>query len=169
MERFRISLEGEDLVFSAAHFLVFVDGGSEALHGHDYRVRVELAGPPDRDGVVLDFVELRRRLRRLVAALDHGVLLPTESASLEVERRDGEVLVTHEERAYRFPADDAVLLPIANTSTELLAGHLAELLAGELLPFAPELEEVLVEIEEAPGHAASVARSLGDPTPEAAT
>ena len=165
MDRYRVSLEGDDLVFSAAHFLVFADGGSEALHGHDYRVRVELAGPPDPDGLVYDFVELRRRLRGRIEPLDHGVLLPDENASLDVVRRDGEVHVTHGGRAYRFPADDVALLPIANTSTELLAGYLAERIADVLRPLAPRLEEVLVEIEEAPGQAATVTRTLGEVEP----
>ena len=166
MDRYRISLEGDDLVFSAAHFLVFADGGTEALHGHDYRVRVELTGPPDPDGLLYDFVELRRRLRRLIDTLDHGVLLPGESPVLDVERREGAVFVSHGERGYRFPDEDAVVLPIANTSTELLAGYLAERVAGDVRSLAPRLEEAVVEIEEAPGQAASVTRCLADPAPE---
>lgn len=163
MERYRISVAGEGLVFSAAHFLVFDGGGSESLHGHDYRVRVELAGAPDTDGLVHDFVDLRERVRRLVARLDHRVLLPSRCPGLDVSRRDGEVHAIHPERSYRFPADDVAVLPVANTSTELLAGHLADELASELAPLAPGLDEISVEIEEAPGCAASAARPVAAP------
>jgi len=163
MERYRISVAGEGLVFSAAHFLVFDDGASESLHGHDYRVRVELVGAADADGLVHDFVDLRERARRLVARLDHHVLLPSGCPGLELSRRDGDVVVSHSERSYRLPADDVLVLPVANTSTELLAGHLAEELASELAPLAPGLEEVVVEIEEAPGCMASVARPATAP------
>ena len=165
MDRYRVSLEGDDLVFSAAHFLVFGDGESEALHGHDYRVRVELTGPLDSDGLVYDFVELRRRLRRRIEALDHRVLLAESSAALDVAQRHGEIRVSHGERSYRLPAGDVALLPIANTSTELLAGYLAGRIAEDLRARAPRIEEVRVEIEEAPGQTASVTRTLDETGP----
>ncbi len=39
---FATRVEKEHLKFSAAHFLIFANGSAERLHGHNYRVAVEL-------------------------------------------------------------------------------------------------------------------------------
>lgn len=161
MDRYRISVSGDDLTFSAAHFLTFGGGASESLHGHDYRVSVRLTGRLDEHLMVHDFVDLRARLRRLVGELDHRVLLPERNPSLEVTERDGTVVAARDGHEYRFPAADVALLPVSNTTAEALAGHLAERLAEELGGASEELDEMLVEVEEAPGQAAAVVRAPG--------
>ena len=40
---YAIRVEKENLKFSSAHFLIFEDGTAERLHGHNYRVAVELS------------------------------------------------------------------------------------------------------------------------------
>ena len=61
-------------------------------HGHTYRVEVQVEGPVV-EGMVLDFDELKRSLREVVAPLDHtdlnGVLeVPTcENLCVEILRR----------------------------------------------------------------------------------
>jgi 6-pyruvoyltetrahydropterin/6-carboxytetrahydropterin synthase len=63
----------KEIGFAAAHFLREYHGKCEALHGHNYRVRVYVgADELDPEGMVLDFVELRRVLREVVdERLDH--------------------------------------------------------------------------------------------------
>ena len=41
-ESWSISIDKDYLKFSAAHFLIFPDGTAERLHGHNYRVFVEI-------------------------------------------------------------------------------------------------------------------------------
>ena len=53
------------------------------------------------------------------------------------------------ERRYRFPADDVLLLPLANTSIELLARMLWEDLAPSLA--GSRVEELAVSVEESAG------------------
>ena len=43
------------------------------LHGHTYRVEVEVEGPV-RDGMVVDFDDLKRAVREVVRPLDHADL-----------------------------------------------------------------------------------------------
>src|SRR5690242_4697931 len=43
MESWSIDIYKEYFKFSAAHFLIFPDGSAERLHGHNYRVYVEIA------------------------------------------------------------------------------------------------------------------------------
>jgi 6-pyruvoyltetrahydropterin/6-carboxytetrahydropterin synthase len=46
--------------FEAAHNLTLYKGGPEPLHGHTWRLEVSLEGPVRADGMVFDFVELKR-------------------------------------------------------------------------------------------------------------
>lgn len=61
--------------FDAAHNLIHYHGKCEALHGHTYRLAVTLAGQPDGEGMLLDFVELKRIVADLVLSkLDHAYI-----------------------------------------------------------------------------------------------
>ena len=55
MSEYRVVVGKEVLVFAAAHFITFGDGGCESLHGHNYRVGVTLTGDLDRHSLVYDF------------------------------------------------------------------------------------------------------------------
>ena len=65
MERWSIDIQKEYFKFSAAHFLIFPDGTAERLHGHNYRVFVEIDASLSRHGLVIDF----KRVKPLVRAL----------------------------------------------------------------------------------------------------
>jgi len=61
--------------FAAGHFLRGYKGKCEQAHGHNYRVRVTLAGERlDPTGLLCDFVELKRCLSQVVEAIDHKFL-----------------------------------------------------------------------------------------------
>jgi 6-pyruvoyltetrahydropterin/6-carboxytetrahydropterin synthase len=58
--------------FAAAHFLRGYKGKCERLHGHNYRVEVTVAGDKlDSIGMLHDFVEIKRELRKLLERVDH--------------------------------------------------------------------------------------------------
>lgn len=58
--------------FDAAHNLINYRGKCEVLHGHTYKLAVTLKGEPDGDGMVFDFVELKKIVGDLVLSqLDH--------------------------------------------------------------------------------------------------
>ena len=63
--------------FEAAHRLPGVPETHRCyrLHGHSYRVEVQLEGPVDRHtGFVVDFFDLESAFAGIVAALDHRCL-----------------------------------------------------------------------------------------------
>ncbi|MCC6389162.1 MAG: 6-carboxytetrahydropterin synthase QueD [Bryobacterales bacterium] len=67
---FEVSVED---TFAAGHSLRNYRGKCENVHGHNYRVRVTLEGE-DVDpvtGLLVDFVEVKRLLRKTMAYLDH--------------------------------------------------------------------------------------------------
>ena len=131
-EQFHVHLHKEQLTFSAAHFITFGDNVCERLHGHNYGVRCSVSGSLNEHGYVVDFIALRDQLAEVVTELDHRVLLPTEHPTIAVAIEGGEVVAKFEQRRWVFPLEDCVLLPIANTTAELLAAYIASvLLANE--------------------------------------
>jgi len=155
MEHYSVRLTKDDLFFSAGHFITLAGNLCERLHGHNYRVGVEVHGPLDENQVVVDFAALRNALRQILSELDHRVLLPTEHPSIRVATEGREVVVTSGERRWAFPQDECVLLPISNTTSELLAHHVGRCLLKALesrTKTRPTL--VRVEVEESPGESA---------------
>ncbi len=130
--RYHVRVEKDSLVFSAGHFVTLADGTCERLHGHNYRVAAEVHGPLDDNHCVVDFVALIESLRAILAELDHRMLLPTEHPRIRVTVDEKEVTAGFEDRRWVFPRGDCVLLPVANTTAELLAGYLASRLAATL-------------------------------------
>lgn len=55
--------------FDAAHALTRYYGKCERMHGHTYRLEVTVEGEVDSNGLVIDFVLLKRLVKRHV--LDH--------------------------------------------------------------------------------------------------
>src|SRR5438093_11000759 len=125
---YRVRLEKEQHVFSAAHFITFGGNICERLHGHNYAVAVEVDGPLDENQYVIDFIALRDELKSITDALDHHVLLPTSHSLIRVTAGDHEVeaVFTPDGRRWVFPRADCVLLPVSNTTAELLANYLGQ-------------------------------------------
>jgi 6-pyruvoyltetrahydropterin/6-carboxytetrahydropterin synthase len=136
-------------VFSAGHFITFNGHVCERLHGHNWRVAVEVDGPLDENGYVFDFIALRDATQHLVAELDHRMLLPTQHPQILVTADDREVTARFEQKRWVFPREDCVLLPVANTTAELIAHWLAERL-WESIRQQPgaQIDEVRVDVEE---------------------
>ena len=64
-----------DESFAAAHNLRGYKGKCEDLHGHNYKVRVTLAGPElDSVGLLYDFVHLKQVIQAVIRSLDHKYL-----------------------------------------------------------------------------------------------
>jgi 6-pyruvoyltetrahydropterin/6-carboxytetrahydropterin synthase len=61
--------------FAAGHFLRNYKGKCEHPHGHNYRVRVTLAGQElDKAGLLLDFKDLKQVMKHVIEYLDHRMM-----------------------------------------------------------------------------------------------
>ncbi|HUU13076.1 MAG TPA: 6-carboxytetrahydropterin synthase QueD [Terriglobia bacterium] len=61
-----------DYTFAAGHALRGYKGKCENVHGHNYKVRVTVAGEKlNSIGLLMDFVDLRGAIKALVERLDH--------------------------------------------------------------------------------------------------
>ncbi|MBW2242182.1 MAG: 6-carboxytetrahydropterin synthase [Deltaproteobacteria bacterium] len=158
--RLIVKLAKEDFKFSAAHFTVFPSKEAERLHGHNYRVRIEIEGTdPGPDGLLVPVAEVKANLRALCASLDERTLVPEKSPHLEVNREADAIEIAFGERRYRLPAADTRLLPLQNVTMELLATHLWHELAPSLT--GGRVERLVVEVEETAGQSASYAGPIG--------
>ena len=61
--------------FAAGHYLRNYKGKCENPHGHNYKVRVTLAGKElDKAGLLLDFRELKEAIKPVIDRLDHQMI-----------------------------------------------------------------------------------------------
>ncbi len=146
--RYRVHLDQDEHVFSAAHFITFDGDVCEHLHGHNFRVAVTVEGPLDENGYVLDFLALRDALKSITTELDHHLLLPLHHPAIQVKIMDNEVHVAFQQRRWVFPRSECCLLPLANTTAELLAHYMGVRLRDRLqqeLGLRPPRLEVAVD------------------------
>ena len=160
---FSVSVAKDYLVFSSAHFITFAGHRCEGLHGHNYRTRVTLEGGLlEETWFVFDFVELKHLMRELCDEIDHKVLLPLENPKIQVVEDGDAVTVAYEGKPrYRFPRGDCALLPVPNTTVEMLAELLAARLRAKLETMgARGLTAIEMEVEENFGQSAVYRETL---------
>jgi len=154
---YSVSVSKDYLVFASAHFITFAGHRCEGLHGHNYRARVTVEGALDEETwFVFDFVVLKRLMKELCDEIDHKVLLPLESPKIQVTEEGDAVLVAVEGKPrYRFPRVDCSLLPVPNTTVEMLAELLADRCRARLEQMgARGLTAIEMEVEENFGQSA---------------
>ncbi|MCM0662266.1 6-pyruvoyl trahydropterin synthase family protein [Coprococcus sp. B2-R-112] len=82
--------------FDSAHFLAGYEGKCCNIHGHEWRVVIEICRPDlDEEGqtrdMMFDFGQLKKDVKREVDAMDHaliiekGSLMPATMAALQAE------------------------------------------------------------------------------------
>jgi len=154
---FRVSVAKDYLVFASAHFITFAGHRCEGLHGHNYRASVTVEGALDQEAwFVYDFTILKRVMKGLCDEIDHKVLLPLQNPKVQVVEDGDMVTVAYEGKPrYVFPRRDCALLPIPNTTVEMLAQMLTERLHAELQTMgAKGLTAIEMEVEENFGQSA---------------
>ena len=160
---FKVAVTKDSLVFASAHFITFPGHRCETLHGHNYRTRVVVEGGLEPEAhYVVDFSELKRLMKQLTDEIDHKVLLPLENPKLRIrEEGDSVTVAVQEKPRYVFPRIDCALLPIPNTTVEMLAQYLAGRVRRELASSGGvELQAIEVEVEENFGQSATYRESL---------
>ncbi len=91
--------------FAAAHNLRNYRGKCENLHGHNYKVRITLAGPDvDETGLLYDFVQLKQVIRQVIQSLDHRYLNEMPPFDLLNPSAENIARYIYDETAKRLPA-----------------------------------------------------------------
>jgi 6-pyruvoyltetrahydropterin/6-carboxytetrahydropterin synthase len=134
--------------FSAAHFLVNHQKCSR-IHGHNYTVCIKVKGVLNEKNFVVDFFEMKERLRAIADELDHAILLPEKSNEMKITFVGTQVMVDMGEKHFEFPKSDVRLLPLEATTSELLAKYIHD----RIKPSYPN-HELIVEVGETDGNIA---------------
>ena len=162
---YRVQVTKDYLVFASAHFITFRGHQCETLHGHNYRVGVAVEGSVDPETYfVLDFSVLKQVTRRFVDEIDHKVLLPTQNPKLAFHEDGDRLRVDYfGQPTYVFPKRDCALLPIRNSTAEMLAQYLGMKVREELGRSGfTHLTLLELEVEENYGQSATYREMLGD-------
>lgn len=156
-ERYKVRVTKDHLVFCSGHFISYEGDRCERLHGHNYRTTVEIEGDLDpQSWYVFDFIALKHLTKAITEELDHRMMLPTRNPVITLEEKPGSIRVRYKDREWVFPRGDCVLLPIENTTAELLARWIAEQLRDAIQKehrFTPQV--LRVEVEENIGQSAT--------------
>lgn len=100
----------KEFTFDAAHRLLNYNGPCANLHGHTYKLQVVLSGPVQKNGMVIDFVDLKKVvMERVISKLDHKFInkiirQPTaENISIWVWKQLEESLPLYEIKLWETP------------------------------------------------------------------
>ena len=153
--KYKVRVSKDYLVFCSGHFITYAGDHCERIHGHNYRVAVEIEGALDENHYVFDFIALKDLTRAVTDELDHRMLLPTRNPRITLAEDGENWLVRYRERRWSFPRDECVLLPVENTTAELLADYIGDRLRQSFASQGLRPPEVLrVEVEESFGQSA---------------
>ncbi len=138
--------------FSACHFIPRHEKCSR-LHGHSYIVRLRLEGDNGQDGMIMDFVVLKKALRSMIDEMDHRTLLPAGSREVSIREEGGSVEVVNGCKRYVFPKEDVALLDVPTTTAEEMCRMMAKRLVRDI-DFPSNVRSVSVGLDEERGQTA---------------
>ena len=110
--------------FSACHFIPRHEKCSR-LHGHSYIIRLRLEGEIGPEGMIMDFVVLKKKLKEMIDEFDHAVLLPAASDILNIREEGENIMVECLGKNYMFPKMDVRLLDVPTTTAEEMSKMMA--------------------------------------------
>ncbi len=113
---------------------------TRGLVGESWQVDIELDGDLDRQGMVLDFGEVKRSLKRLIDdQFDHRLLVPADYPGLKIAEHSGGLHLAFTLRdgrlvEHRSPRGAVRLVPCEH----IAADRLAQIIGDYLLPQTPD-------------------------------
>ncbi len=140
------------LRFSACHFIPRHEKCSR-LHGHSYIIRLRLEGDIGADGMIMDFVILKRALKRMIDEFDHRTLLPAKSSEVKISVMDESVEVVSGCKRYVFPKEDVALLDVPTTTAEEMTKMMTLRMLSEI-QFPLNVTSISIGLDEERGQTA---------------
>lgn len=128
---FAVDVSPGQLHFNAAHFITF-GGTCENLHGHNFHARLHAEGSNNADAFVVDFVLLNQLAAEICAQLDDKVLLPGRSDEIALREEGDHIQVASYGKSFTLPAANCAVLPVSNTTAEMLAWYILNTLVPRL-------------------------------------
>lgn len=143
---------------SSAHFVVG-EGYSEAIHGHNFAIEIEVFGEQNEELMVVDFFKLRPLVEEILGAWDHRTLIPGENPNIKLEEKADEVWIRFSGKEYILPKVDVCILPTSNITIEELARLLTVHLANKIVQ--NNVTQIRCSVSEYMGQGASFTLTIG--------
>lgn len=126
-----IEIEKSYLHFSAAHFTIFSATNRERLHGHNWRIAVEILCEMGSDGLCFDYAIYKKILKDLCAQYDEYTLIANDSPHLEITEDDAFFFIKHNNITQPLLKTDTILMPVKNITIESLAQYFLEQMTAD--------------------------------------
>ncbi|MFX0098369.1 MAG: 6-pyruvoyl tetrahydropterin synthase family protein [Candidatus Hodarchaeota archaeon] len=131
---YKIIVDGSQHKFSSAHFIVDHHKCSR-LHGHNFHISIEIAGPLNDQYFVTDFMEVKKVIKDIIKDLDHKVLVPGESSNVETTENGENFDFNFSGKKYSIPKCDICILPLPAITSETLAKYFHDKLKEQFSGF----------------------------------
>jgi 6-pyruvoyltetrahydropterin/6-carboxytetrahydropterin synthase len=144
--------------FSACHM---IPGHEKCgrLHGHTYTVNLKIDGEADESGMVLDFGNVKKVLKKILEELDHEVIVPKDRPEFVVEKTDDSVRIVVGDKFYIFPEEDLFFMEVNAPTAEYMAAWMLERFI-EILEPKSNVSEIALGLDEGWGQGAWVNKKL---------
>jgi 6-pyruvoyltetrahydropterin/6-carboxytetrahydropterin synthase len=127
------------------HRLPFHAGGCQNIHGHSYRMNVELEGTLDANGMVLDYFDLKEIVEPIVQRIDHSFLC---------DESDAEMLAFFAANPLKH-----VVVPFRTTAENITAWMIRQI--GESLASYANITRIAIRLQETERVYAEMSAELG--------
>lgn len=151
MARTTFEISKEALHFAAAHFTIFSATERENLHGHNFRVAVEVDAEVGGDGLAFDYNLVKTSLKALCDELDERTLLPALSPHLAITEEDSYTVAHFNGERLPFLQRDVLTLPVGNITVEALAQWFGDELLGDPVVGSLPIGSLTVRVSSGPG------------------
>ena len=128
------------------------------MHGHTYTIHSKITGTLDSHGIILDFEIIKNALREVIVELDHKLIVPTKNKQFKVKNKD-DIWITIDEKEYKFPSEDVVLVEIESATAEALAGYILKKLLS-IIDIPKNVTSIEIGIDEGWGQGAWVMKKF---------
>lgn len=150
-----ITLQKENMKFSAGHFTIFSATERERLHGHNFNVGVKIVAAIGDNGMCFDYGIYKKKLEKLCRDWNEFFILPNLSPHLSFEEQGEYLYVIFSGERIPFLKNDVLRLEITNATVEefsrLMLEHLKE--GGDFDKYG--ITEIEVSVYSGPGQSAA--------------
>jgi len=155
-----ITIDGwrSNIRFSCAHIIHEYEKCGR-IHGHTYAVHAKICGKPDEKGIILDFSDLKKILRKISEELDHHILIPEKSSIAKIKKDEKNVEIKALDKKYVFPISDCVFLPIESTSAENIAIYILNKIITKI-DFPKSITCIEIGVDEGYGQGAKICKEI---------
>jgi 6-pyruvoyltetrahydropterin/6-carboxytetrahydropterin synthase len=144
--------------FSSAHVIPEYEKCGR-IHGHTYAIHLKIEGIKDEKGIIIDFSIIKSILKEIANDLDHHILIPGKSDSIEIHENKKQIILHSLKKEYILPKEDCRILPISSTSAENLSSYILEEITKKI-DLNANISSIEVGVDEGYGQGAFVLKKF---------